>query len=157
MITNIMADIRREFKGREVEPVSPELEHPQETVLELPAEVKQILRSSQGSSVLPAVELPELGAPKTTLQTIQKEVENILADGLKKLYLELQPVERQAFKTKGEQTAAKIGDLLKQAKIKVQEIIRLILDWLKMLPGVSKYFIEQEAKIKAERIIKLKQ
>lgn len=152
-----MADIRREFKGREVKPVSHELEHPQETALELPAEVKQILRSSQGSGVPPVVELPEPGAPKTTPQTIQKAVENILADGLKKLYLELQPVERQAFKIKGEQTAAKIGDLLKQAKIKVQEIIRLILDWLKMLPGVSKYFLEQEAKIKAERIIKLKQ
>jgi len=152
-----MADIRREFKGREVEPGGRELERPKESVPELPSAVKEILQEPQGTTTPPLVDLPEPGAPKQAAATIPKEVESILEEGLQKLYLELQPVERQAFKVRGEQVARKIGELLTSAKIKVKEIIQLILDWLKMLPGVSRYFAEQEAKIKAEKIIKLKQ
>jgi len=30
------------------------------------------------------------------------------------------------------------------------------LDWLKILPGVNKFFLEQEAKIKTDKILALK-
>ena len=157
IITIIMADIRREFKGREVEPTSRELENTKEQAIELPAEVKEILSEPNGPLGTPLMDIPEPGAPTAQPLTVQKEIETILESGLQKLYLELEPGQRQAFKAKGEIVAIKVAELMRQAKVKVQEIVRLILEWLKMLPGVSRYFLEQEAKIKAEKIIRLKQ
>ncbi len=84
------------------------------------------------------------------------KVENILEEGLKDVFKELSPVERQKFKIQGEETAFKIRDLLKSTHLKVKNIFQLILEWLKMLPGINRFFLEQEAKIKADKIITLK-
>jgi len=86
----------------------------------------------------------------------QKQVESILAEDLAEIYLSLAPQKRQEFKIKGEQTANKISQLLTKAKINIGEIIKLIKKWLMLIPGVNKYFLEQEAKIKADEIVKLK-
>ena len=69
----------------------------------------------------------------------------------------MQPDEQLKFKQRGELAAKKIEQKLRHAKVRLQDIIAIILDWLKTIPGVNKFFIEQEAKIKAEKIIKLKQ
>jgi hypothetical protein len=45
---------------------------------------------------------------------------------------------------------------LGQTKIKVNKIIDLIRRWLKLIPGINKFFLEQEVKIKADKIIRLK-
>ena len=42
------------------------------------------------------------------------------------------------------------------AEVRAKEIFQLIYDWLKIIPGASKIFISQEAKIKVSRIIKIK-
>lgn len=86
----------------------------------------------------------------------QKQVENILAEDLTDLYLGLTPQKRQEFKKVGEETAGKISRLLAKAKINIGEIIKLIKKWLYLIPGINKYFLEQEAKIKADELIKLK-
>ena len=86
----------------------------------------------------------------------QKQIENVLAQGLKEVYLNLAPVQRQEFKRAGEATARKINQLLRQTKINIGKIIKLIKKWLSLIPGVNKYFLEQEAKIKADEIIKMK-
>ncbi|MDD4271745.1 MAG: hypothetical protein PHF50_02980 [Patescibacteria group bacterium] len=86
----------------------------------------------------------------------QKQVENVLSEGLADIYLSLTPAKRQEFKIKGEQTANKINQLLAKAKINIGEIIELIKKWLSLIPGVNKYFLEQEAKIKADELIKLR-
>lgn len=86
----------------------------------------------------------------------QKQVENILVLGLEEIYLSLSPDKRQEFKKAGEETAKKINQLLSKAKINIGEIIKLIKKWLMLIPGVNKYFLEQEAKIKADEIIKLR-
>jgi len=31
------------------------------------------------------------------------------------------------------------------------------MNWLKLIPGVNKFFLEQEAKIKTDEVLKLKQ
>ena len=59
----------------------------------------------------------------------------------------------QEFKIKGEETAGKIRELLKSTHIKVKKIFRLIYEWLRLLPGVNKFFLEQEAKIKTDNIV----
>ena len=84
------------------------------------------------------------------------KIENIMEDGLAEAFKELPPIERQEFKIKGEETAKKIRDLLKSTHVKVKKIFRLLLDWLRMLPGINRFFLEQEAKIKADKIIALK-
>ncbi len=88
-------------------------------------------------------------------ETIIK-IEKILADGLNDSYQRLSPIARQEFKLKGEQTATQIRDLLKDSHVKIKKILRLILDWLRMLPGINHFFLEQEAKIKTDKIISLK-
>jgi len=84
------------------------------------------------------------------------QIERIMEEGLADAYKELTPVQKQEFKIKGEETAWKIQGLLKQTHIKIKEIFKLILEWLKMLPGINRFFLEQEAKIKVDKIISLK-
>ncbi len=84
------------------------------------------------------------------------EIEHVMEEGLKDAFTELTPVQAQEFKIKGEQTAQQIRQLLKGTKIKVKQIVKLLFDWLKLLPGVNKFFLEQEAKIKADKIVALK-
>ena len=64
--------------------------------------------------------------------------------------------EQVAFKKAGEETVAQIDVLLSETKLRINKIIDLIKKWLKMIPGVNKFFLEQEAKIKTDKIIKIK-
>ncbi len=83
-------------------------------------------------------------------------IDLILAEGLNEIYLKMKPEEQKAFKKKGEETVAKINLLLSKTKVKVSEIVNLIRRWLKLIPGVNKFFLEQEVKIKADKIMRLK-
>ncbi|MFA6553335.1 MAG: hypothetical protein WCT27_02825 [Patescibacteria group bacterium] len=85
----------------------------------------------------------------------ESRVEAILSDHLEEIFMQMNPAEQAAFQKKGEETATAIAKLLQDAKVKVKSILDLIRDWLRMIPGVNKFFLEQEAKIKADRIIAL--
>jgi hypothetical protein len=93
--------------------------------------------------------------PEVRNETTLK-IEQILSQGMEKAYEELTPVQKQEFKIKGEKTALEIQNLLKSTHVKVKKIFFLITEWLKMLPGISKFFLEQEAKIKADKIIAMR-
>ena len=97
-----------------------------------------------------------IGAASAPQAKMQKQVENVLAEGLADVYLSLTPQKRKEFKKAGEQTAKKINQLLSKTKINIGEIIKLIKKWLSLIPGMNKYFLEQEAKIKADELIKLR-
>jgi hypothetical protein len=86
----------------------------------------------------------------------QKEVDKILSDGLDEVFLNMSSKQQKEFSEEGERTVKKINKLLESTKVKVGKIINLIKNWLKMIPKVNSYFLEQEAKIKADKIIKLK-
>lgn len=97
----------------------------------------------------------------TSDATVQKDelmvqIEDILEEGLGDLYEGMPEYLQIEFKKKGEETAFKIRKLLEASKVKVKKILHLILDWLKMIPGVNKFFLEQESKIKTDKIIRLK-
>jgi hypothetical protein len=64
--------------------------------------------------------------------------------------------QQQEFKKSGEETVKKINNLLDKTKIKAGKIIDLIRAWLRLIPGINRFFLEQEAKIKADKIIKVK-
>ncbi len=87
---------------------------------------------------------------------MRRDIERVLEEDLDDIYRSLSEKQRQQFRIEGEQTAAKIEALLKNVKVKLIEIINLITGWLKLLPGVNSFFLEQEAKIKAEKILFLR-
>lgn len=83
------------------------------------------------------------------------KIEKILEIGLADEYAKLSPIAKQEFKIKGEETTAKIRELLLTTHVKVKKIFYLIIEWLRILPGVNKFFLEQEAKIKTDLILEL--
>lgn len=83
----------------------------------------------------------------------EKVIEKILEKDLDELYLAMSPEKKEEFKVVGEETAREINNLLKKTKVKVKKIIDLIRKWLLIIPGVNKFFVEQEAKIKTDEII----
>lgn len=84
------------------------------------------------------------------------QIEKIMEEGLADVFRELTPTQKQEFKRKGEQTANQIRLLYNKTNIKVKKLFHLLLDWLKFLPGINRFFLEQEAKIKADKMIALK-
>lgn len=111
------------------------------------------------SDVLAALadaDVPAASVPAKEIAPAVQRVESILADGLEETYKGLDPATQAEFRAKGEETAASIAAMLAEAKVKVRSIIKLITDWLKIIPGVSKFFLEQEAKIKTDRLLGLR-
>ena len=84
------------------------------------------------------------------------DIEKIMEEDLKDVFLELTPIQKQEFKIKGEEIAFKIRNIMRQTKIKAKAILRLVIEWLKVLPGINRFFLEQEAKIKTDRIMALR-
>ena len=106
---------------------------------------------------------PSIVAPTSSPQILSEErtqlrknIERVLEEDLGDIYLSLKPESRKQFKAEGERMAVKIESLLSSVKIRLIEIVRLIRSWLLLLPGINSYFLEQEAKIKAEKIFALK-
>ncbi|MBT4722699.1 hypothetical protein HN958_00855 [Candidatus Falkowbacteria bacterium] len=86
----------------------------------------------------------------------QVEIEKIMSEGLGDIYSELPSNRKAEFKEKGEVAANKIEKILNSTKVQFGKIVGLIKKWLSMLPGVNKFFLEQESKIKADRIVDYK-
>lgn len=101
-------------------------------------------------AVQPAQSVPLANDPRTG---VLKQVESLLAEGLMQLYQSLPEARRAEFKRRGEEVANKITDMIIFGKEKVKEIWKLIGEWLRMVSGVNKYYLEQEIKIKTDRIM----
>lgn len=83
-------------------------------------------------------------------------IEGVLEENLISMYTKMSSQQQQRFKSKGEEVTKKIFKMIYQeTKINVNKIIRWIKEWLKLIPGINKYFLEQEAKIKADKIIEI--
>lgn len=91
-----------------------------------------------------------------SLQEREKEIERILSYGLADLYVKMTPEKQQEFKRVGEETTQRINAMLSETKIKVKKIISLIRNWLSMIPGVNSFFLEQETKIRTDKVMKIK-
>lgn len=100
-----------------------------------------------------AVQAP---AAQSYQQQRAQEIDNILSEGLNEIFLKMKPAQQKVFKEKGEETVLKINELLNQTKVKVNKIITLIRKWLSLITGINKFFLEQEIKLKTDKIIRLK-
>ena len=128
---------------------------PAEQSLERGVEEKLPSESTGPQKPRPAPK-PRPAMPSPIKDAVIIKIEKIMEEGLNDSFQRLSPVAKQEFKLKGEQTASQIRELLKSAHVKVKKILRLILDWLRILPGINHFFLEQEAKIKTDKIIALK-
>lgn len=86
----------------------------------------------------------------------QEEIDDILEDGLAEIYVTLTPEKQAELRQVGGETVRQIDQLLDHAKSQINKIIGLIRKFLLVIPGVNRFFLEQEVKIKADKIISLK-
>jgi len=84
---------------------------------------------------------------------VASQIEKIMESGLVDAFKEMTPIQQQEFKIKGEKTAFAIKELLNKSKVNIKKIFLLLFDWLKIIPGISRFYIQQEAKIKADKIV----
>jgi len=83
------------------------------------------------------------------------EVEKILEEGIGPFYEALPEEAKPVFKKRGEEVATQIAEMVRHMHLRVRKVVRLISDWLKTIPGINKFFLEQEAKIKADMLKQL--
>lgn len=120
------------------------------SVKERAAIIKEVIREAEESQgIISASRSRQISKER------EKKIEHILETGLDDIYLSMDSQLRLEFKTKGEETSRKINDMIASGKVKIKKIIELIKNWLKLIPGMNRFFIEQEAKIKADKIIQL--
>jgi len=133
------------------------LESTKETLVAEAEPKEKVVLVEKGQAKAPRTGSGIIASPVESVikSATQQQVENILAEDLAQIYADLPQPIQQVFKAKGEEVAIKITGLLKKTKVKVKEIIKLIRAWLMIIPGVNKYFLEQEVKIKADKIIDL--
>lgn len=107
-------------------------------------------------SSLPSVANTQTGPTETHLSAEQvRAVETILEENLQAVFKSLDANQQIEFKSRGEATTRKIVELMSAVKFKVKEITQAIVRWLRFIPGVSDFFVEQEAKIKTDKLIEL--
>lgn len=133
-----------------------------ERAYEQSAEAKEAFleEPEQGPVTIPQIEIaprpsvvPVAAVPKRDEVTLR--VEKILEDGLGDLYASLPDSAKPLFKKKGEEVASEIATMTRTLKVQLSRLIRLIRDWLLTVPKVNRYFLEQEAKIKADKVLEL--
>jgi len=139
-------------------PLAPETksEKPLAGVEKVPAASEKVAPISKPAEKVSAVRTAVVSQAQSYQAQRAQAIDNILSEGLNEIFLKMPAADQAAFKKKGEETVTKINFLLNQAKIKISKIVDLIRRWLKLIPGVNKFFLEQEAKIKADKIVRLK-
>lgn len=113
----------------------------------------EIAELKSGVTAPAAVTAPKPVAPVKNPELAA--VEKILEENIGELYAELPQDKKADFRREGERLAQVIWLMIETAKIQVQKIVQLIRNWLKIIPGINRYFLEQESKIKTDKIIEL--
>ncbi len=137
----------------EVSPVDSEPSADPETSAEI-----QNTENSANESISRVADERPASAPVTMRVTVPLKdpalvkLEAVLEEDLTDLFLAMPPDDQAKFKKTGEETALQIQKLLEQAKVNFHKIFKLIKTWLKLIPGVNRFFLEQEAKIKTDKI-----
>lgn len=112
-------------------------------------------QSSEVAVAIPPVPVhPTSFAP--TKDPALLSIEHILADGMDSAYTSMDAATQVRFKQVGEATAVTLARMMEQTKIQVKKIVQIILVWLRIIPNVNPFYLEQEAKIKADALLALK-
>lgn len=117
---------------------------------EAPRETPQAAPVAQASHVVPIEE--RVATPATKSERLHG-IEKVMTSGLEEIYSSLDPRTKAIVKTEGEKTASQIEQLLERGQAAAKKILHLIRSWLQKIPGVNKFFLEQESKIKTDKIM----
>jgi len=104
----------------------------------------------------------DMVARSTTAATVTDAeilaIEHILEEGkeLGDAYAKLSPEKQVEFRKQEEDVALIIKNILLNVHVNIKKVFMLILGWLKILPGINRFFLEQEAKIKTDKVLKIK-
>ena len=115
----------------------------------LHAETLSELQAAQGATT------DDVAPSTATKNETVIEVEHVLEEGMGPFFESLPPDARPVFKQKGEQVATELARMVTSLHVNVRRALKLVSDWLKTIPGVNRFFLEQEAKIKTDRIVAL--
>ncbi len=146
-----LAQVQKTIESKEVSIEQQEVFENQE--LEKKAEEKKDNRIEQ---IKASISKKSVVAISEAEQLRMKQIDKILSAGLEDAYLSLSPQVQKEFKKKGEEATIEINKLLNKVKVNLGKIIKLIKKWLLIIPKINPFFLEQEAKIKADRILDLK-
>lgn len=137
---------------------TPEVLHAPERAPDSTSEnAREVNAADEASSGATSIVAPVVAVPITIAQKDERllEIESTLAEGLEALFMNLPPEAKPAFKEKGEEVAQTIKTWMDDAKLVARKVLKLIREWLGMVPNVNKYFLEQESKIKRDHIMEL--
>ncbi len=111
-------------------------------------------KQSTARKIAAKAPVPALIAPQPKSELLV-EVEDILSEDMEDVFKNMSPDNQKKFKAKGEEIARTIWQMIETAKLHLKKVLTLLREWLKMVPGVNRYFLEQETKIKIDKIIDL--
>lgn len=128
-----------------------QIEQTQETFLE-----KAGPTEAQATKVIEGTPVSATPAPSPVAKDEELiRVEKILEEGLGPYFVSLPSSEKPKFRQKGEQASKEISQMVRSLQVQGKRVLRLIRDWLLTIPKVNKFFLEQEAKIKTDKIVEL--
>ncbi len=88
---------------------------------------------------------------------VAEEVDAILKENLDEAITAMPEEAKQRFWQKGKELSVILADMVRRYKVEVKHVLTLLKNWLTSIPGVNRFFLEQEAKIKTDRILELEQ
>ena len=130
------------------------IEHKQETPVQKKEATEVSVTGNPPARIVLQKEETAPEAPSTKSEALYA-IEQILEEDLEEAYWQLPPNMREQFKKRGEETARSIEQLLRAVHLNIIKVLRLLQKWLSMIPHVNAFFLEQEAKVKADKIIAL--
>lgn len=118
------------------------------------AQIQNENQTGRESMAFPGSATPPIPAVAATVKSPELiKIEHILQEDLAVIYQQLDPKHQAKMKQEGELAASKIDQLIRTAKITAKKVLDIIRHWLKSIPGVNKHYLEQEAKIKTDKIL----
>lgn len=86
---------------------------------------------------------------------VAEDVQKILEDGLEEAIVTMPEDAKQRFLQKGKEIGTIVSDMVRHYKVEVKRVLSMLKEWLTAIPGINKFFLEKEAKIKTDRILEL--
>ena len=156
--------VEQQPEGVREQPVAPEVapvievvaEQHVEGVPEAAPEMKEEPKVAEIQPVVEPVQPIAVARPAPVVvqkDRLTKEIEEVMEEDLKEMYMAMSKEQQQKFRKEGEVVVSTIRQLVRAAHINVKKIFTLIRAWLKIIPGVNRYFLEQEAKIKTDKVL----
>ncbi len=150
---------REEFRPDQAErfrPVRPEVEQvPEREAEQIERKILERIHETPEPEQPQRPSVAPPAAPAIPKDPVQQEIEDILSEDLGPMFRALDPERQLKFKHEGERVAGVIRTMMHHVTVRAKTFIELIRKWLRLIPGVNKFFLEQEAKIKTDQLMAL--